>query len=128
MYEISALSDTAQGNKFSFSKVSYFNSQRRLVSKIPSYVQAQAGAKIKLICTDVDGTLLNSKQQLTDGVAQAIQDAYNLGVPVCPPPFAPSTARMFRPPWPCVGDGECCSYPSLPVRIVCTCRTFGTVS
>lgn len=56
----------------------------------PNDVQAQAGANIKLICTDVDGTLLNSKQHLTDGVVQAIQEAFHLGVPVRPPPLAPS--------------------------------------
>ena len=37
---------------------------------------------IKLIATDVDGTLLNSKQELTPAVEQAIKKAADLGVPV----------------------------------------------
>jgi len=46
-------------------------------------MQAQALQDIKLICTDVDGTLLNSQQQLTEVVAQTIQRAYvELGIPV----------------------------------------------
>lgn len=39
---------------------------------------------IKLIATDVDGTLLNSKQELTPAVEQAIKKAADLGVPVVP--------------------------------------------
>ena len=37
---------------------------------------------IKLIATDVDGTLLNSQQELTPAVEQAIKKAADLGVPV----------------------------------------------
>ena len=37
---------------------------------------------IKLIATDVDGTLLNSKQELTPAVEQAVKKAADLGVPV----------------------------------------------
>ena len=39
-------------------------------------------SRIKLIATDVDGTLLNSKQELTPAVEQAIKKAADLGVPV----------------------------------------------
>lgn len=39
--------------------------------------------RIKLIATDVDGTLLNSKQELTPAVQQAIRKAAEHGVPVC---------------------------------------------
>lgn len=46
------------------------------------YLQA-AGKKIKLICTDVDGTLLNSEQELTEPVLEAITAANNMGIPVC---------------------------------------------
>ena len=42
--------------------------------------------RIKLIATDVDGTLLNSKQELTPAVEQAIKKAADLGVPVQPHP------------------------------------------
>ena len=38
--------------------------------------------RIQLIATDVDGTLLNSKQELTPAVEQAIKKAADLGVPV----------------------------------------------
>eukprot|EP00892_Ulva_mutabilis_P006979 jgi/Ulvmu1/4653/UM002_0384.1 len=45
-------------------------------------IRAESATNIKLICTDVDGTLLNSQQQLTDNVAQTIQQAYtDLGIP-----------------------------------------------
>lgn len=43
--------------------------------------------RIKLIATDVDGTLLNSKQELTPAVEQAIKKAADLGVPVQSPPL-----------------------------------------
>ncbi|CAL5223726.1 g6283 [Coccomyxa viridis] len=39
-------------------------------------------SRIKLIATDVDGTLLNSKQELTPAVEQAIKKAADLGVPL----------------------------------------------
>jgi hydroxymethylpyrimidine pyrophosphatase-like HAD family hydrolase len=37
---------------------------------------------IKLIATDVDGTLLNSAQELTHGVEAAVNAARAAGVPV----------------------------------------------
>lgn len=37
---------------------------------------------IKLIVSDVDGTLLNSKQELTSGVQSALANALKAGVPV----------------------------------------------
>lgn len=56
----------------------------RVLIPIARDMQAQRQHCIKLICTDVDGTLLNSDQQLTDGVVDAVQQAYNLGIPVRP--------------------------------------------
>lgn len=38
--------------------------------------------KVKLIVSDVDGTLLNSKQELTSGVLSAVTKAAAAGVPV----------------------------------------------
>ncbi|GAB4813524.1 hypothetical protein N2152v2_000570 [Parachlorella kessleri] len=38
--------------------------------------------RISLICTDVDGTLMNSQNQLTPGVEQALNAAHEAGVPV----------------------------------------------
>ena len=44
---------------------------------------SQAGSSdIKLIASDVDGTLLNSMQLLTPGVEAAIKAAGRIGVPV----------------------------------------------
>lgn len=43
--------------------------------------------RIHLIATDVDGTLLNSKQELTPAVEQAIKKAADIGVPVISLPF-----------------------------------------
>ena len=44
---------------------------------------AQASSsEIKLIASDVDGTLLNSMQLLTPGVEDAIKAAGRIGVPV----------------------------------------------
>lgn len=40
---------------------------------------------IKLIATDVDGTLLNSRQELTDRTAHAVSTAAKLGIPVSEP-------------------------------------------
>jgi hydroxymethylpyrimidine pyrophosphatase-like HAD family hydrolase len=37
---------------------------------------------IKLICTDVDGTLLNSHQEMTSDVKEAVQLAATAGIPV----------------------------------------------
>lgn len=56
----------------------------RVLIPIARDMQAQRQHCIKLICTDVDGTLLNSNQQLTDGVIEAVQQAYNVGIPVRP--------------------------------------------
>ena len=38
--------------------------------------------EITIVASDVDGTLLNSRQQLTQGVADAVGKAANVGVPV----------------------------------------------
>ena len=38
---------------------------------------------IKLIASDVDGTLLNSQQKLTDGTRSALKRAANAGIQVC---------------------------------------------
>ncbi len=52
--------------------------------------------RIKLIATDVDGTLLNSKQELTPAVEQAIKKAADLGVPVRGDgPISPARLVMF---------------------------------
>lgn len=42
-----------------------------------------AANEIKLICTDVDGTLLTSMQELTEPVLAAITEANKKGIPVC---------------------------------------------
>lgn len=39
---------------------------------------------VQLIATDVDGTLLNSQQQLSPGVEAAVKQAAAAGVPVRP--------------------------------------------
>ncbi len=39
-------------------------------------------SSIKLVCTDVDGTLLNSDNQLSEAARKAIQDANAQGIPV----------------------------------------------
>lgn len=47
----------------------------------------QTAPAIRLITSDVDGTLLNSKQELTAGVENAVRLARSVGVPVstsCP--------------------------------------------
>lgn len=43
---------------------------------------AQSTPEIRLITSDVDGTLLNSKQELTAGVEHAVKMARSVGVPV----------------------------------------------
>ena len=43
---------------------------------------AQGAPEIRLITSDVDGTLLNSKQELTAGVEHAVKLARSVGVPV----------------------------------------------
>ncbi len=48
---------------------------------------AQGAPEIRLITSDVDGTLLNSKQELTAGVEHAVKLARSVGVPV---------SRLFR--------------------------------
>lgn len=61
---------------------------RQLERRRKPYLQAmgaQAGQgipDIRLITSDVDGTLLNSKQELTAGVEQAVKLARSVGVPV----------------------------------------------
>lgn len=42
------------------------------------------GHAIKLIASDVDGTLLNHKQELTETVERAVQLARSVGVQVSP--------------------------------------------
>jgi hypothetical protein len=49
---------------------------------IPLCSHLQANKEIKLICTDVDGTLLNSSQVLTERTKVAIKWAHDQGVPV----------------------------------------------
>ena len=45
-------------------------------------MQGAPARAIKLICTDVDGTLLNSDQQLTEEVIEAVQAADDAGIAV----------------------------------------------
>lgn len=51
------------------------------------------GWKPKLIASDVDGTLMNSKQELTEAVSDAVQKASRAGVP-----FIIATGKS-RGPW-----------------------------
>ena len=44
--------------------------------------QQQHQPQVKLVATDVDGTLLSSQQQLLPRVQRAVQSAVELGVPV----------------------------------------------
>ena len=60
--------------------------------------------EIKLIASDVDGTLLNHLQQLTPGVEAAVKQAAALGVPV----------RAIR------SVGHTCHQP-LPTRSMARC-------
>ena len=60
--------------------------QRRL-RKAAMVLAGQTATDIRLITCDVDGTLLNSKQELTAGVENAVRLARSVGVPVstsCP--------------------------------------------
>lgn len=43
---------------------------------------ASGERSVKLICTDVDGTLMNSRNQLSPAVEQALNSAHQAGVPV----------------------------------------------
>jgi hypothetical protein len=45
-------------------------------------IQQQQQQQISIIASDVDGTLLNSQQQLTPAVEAAVQQAADAGVPV----------------------------------------------
>eukprot|EP00983_Pelagomonas_calceolata_P046818 1140346-Pelagomonas_calceolata.AAC.2 len=51
---------------------------------------------ISLIATDVDGTLLNSKQELSPGVIEAVKAAAAVGVPL-----VVATGKA-RGPWECL--------------------------
>lgn len=56
--------------------------QRRGHAAICGAANFDAMPQIDIIASDIDGTLLNSKQELTEGVASAVQQAAKLGVPV----------------------------------------------
>ncbi|KIZ03474.1 hypothetical protein MNEG_4483 [Monoraphidium neglectum] len=64
------------------------------------------GIQIKLIASDVDGTLVNSKQQLTPGVEAAVQRAHAAGVPLIVAtgkargPWVPKVLPRLGPPMP----------------------------
>ena len=55
---------------------------RRRRSSEPARVEANDGVEydVKLIVTDVDGTLLDSKQRLSERTAEALREAAELGV------------------------------------------------
>jgi hypothetical protein len=82
-------------------------------------VAASAHRKIKLIATDVDGTLLDSQQNLHPSVEAAVTSAARAGVPVsCASPGAlastalcchPQAARTKRNP----GPPTACTPPAL---------------
>lgn len=68
--------------------------QPRKMSQNAGSRAVAAKAEIKLITTDVDGTLLNSKLELTPKVEKAIKLSQSVGVPVrCPHPTKRLTAR-----------------------------------
>jgi predicted HAD superfamily phosphohydrolase YqeG len=58
--------------------------QRRSTGRAatPAMVCQLDARDIKLIATDVDGTLLNHKQELTERTARAFQTAASLGIKV----------------------------------------------
>jgi hypothetical protein len=54
------------------------------MQKRPVLAMSKAGLpSIKLIASDVDGTLLNHKQVLTESVERAVKLASSVGVQVC---------------------------------------------
>ncbi len=55
---------------------------------------AQHQPEVRLVATDVDGTLLSSDQQLLPRVQSAVQRSVELGVPVCR--CLPSTATKHQ--------------------------------
>ncbi|KAI8464194.1 MAG: HAD-like domain-containing protein [Monoraphidium minutum] len=67
---------------------------------------AAAEPHIKIIASDVDGTLVNSKQQLTRGVEDAVQRAHAAGVPLIVAtgkargPWVPKVLPRLGPPMP----------------------------
>jgi haloacid dehalogenase-like hydrolase len=63
----------------SMMQAAYMHKHAPHSSSCDTVVQAQA---IKLICADVDGTLLNSKQEMTQAVKDAVQAADDAGIPV----------------------------------------------
>lgn len=62
---------------------------------MPSMVCQLDARDIKLIATDVDGTLLNHKQELTERTARAFQTAASLGIKVRCSLFHSTRARRL---------------------------------
>lgn len=59
-----------------------FSSAQGVVRQRTGFVTHAAPPKIRMITSDVDGTLLNSKQELTPAVKASIKQASAAGVPV----------------------------------------------
>lgn len=71
-----------------------------------SAASASASPHIKIIASDVDGTLVNSKQQLTPGVEAAVRRSFEAGVPLfvatgkARGPWVPEVLPRLGPPMP----------------------------
>lgn len=61
-----------------------FTKSKKKQTKASAIIQASAGHEIKLITSDVDGTLLDSQQRLTEKVQKAVRLSRSVGVPVSP--------------------------------------------
>jgi hypothetical protein len=85
----------------------------RAVESLPQVADLVASGqrRIELICTDVDGTLMNSQNQLSPVVEQAVNAAAQAGVPVrllasFAPASAPDCVHALRARFDPFGDAQ----------------------